>query len=661
MTAGSDRKRPPLALLHLLQPRNLGVFAFDVAMAFCAVVAAFILRLFEDVSWSFFTDRPEILQMAAVFACVAAGVYLVTGIYRHMWEYVSAKDAFNILRTATLVVAIFLPVWFWLTRLESLPRSVPVISWFVLVAFLAGPRLLYRMSRDGQMRGLMRRVPHGTPVLLIGAGAEAEHFIRAASRNTDARTADTNVRVVGMVAAADGIGADRLGQVIHGVEILGREGDIVRVVNALARRGERPEKLVLVTPTHDGAEVQRLLAAAEDVGCQLSRVPPPTDLQAYDTTDLKPRPIAIEDLLGRPQARLDRVAMTNMINARRVLITGAGGSIGSELVRQISDAGPVHLTLVDNGEFNLYTIDLEIRQRHPALSCTTILADVRDADRIRDILNRERPDLVFHAAALKHVPMVETNPIEGLLTNALGTRNVAEASIAVGVAAMVLVSTDKAVNPHNVMGASKRIAEMYCQSADLRHAGTRFITVRFGNVLGSAGSVVPLFQKQLEEGGPLTVTHPEVERYFMTVREAVELVLQAAALGRIRNDEGVIHVLDMGPPVKIMDLARQMIRLAGKTVGVDIDIKITGLRPGEKLKEELFHGQEPLVATDMGGILLAQPRTLDHGVVAARFAALEDACRRRDEGAAFAIVKEMVPELQRSGPPVGKPHLKVIK
>jgi O-antigen biosynthesis protein WbqV len=650
------RKRPLFAVLHLLQPRNLAVFAFDVAMAFCAMLAAYGLRLFEFLSWDFFARRPEALETAAFFALVAAGVYIVTGIYRHMWEYVSAKDAFNILRTATLVVAIFVPVWFWLTRLEGVPRSVPLIAYFVLVAFLSGPRLLYRISRDGQMRGLMRRAPTGTPVLLIGAGAEAEHFIRAATRSPDA-----NVRVVGMVAASDGVGADRIGQVIHGVEILGRADDIVRVVNSLARRGLAPEKLVLVTPTHDGAEVQRLLAAAEDVGCQLSRVPPPTDLQAYDTTDLKPRPIAIEDLLGRPQARLDRVAMTNMINARRVLITGAGGSIGSELVRQISDAGPAHLTLVDNGEFNLYSIDMEIRQRHPSLSCTTILADVRDADRVGDILNRERPDLVFHAAALKHVPLVETNPIEGLLTNAIGTRNVAQACISVGVAAMVMISTDKAVNPHNVMGASKRIAEIYCQASDLIHTGTRFITVRFGNVLGSAGSVVPLFQRQLEEGGPLTVTHPEVERYFMTVRESVELVLQAAALGRIRADEGVIHVLDMGPPVKIMDLARQMIRLAGKTVGVDIDIKITGLRPGEKLKEELFHGQEPLVATDMGGILLAKPRTLDHAVVAARFAALEEACRRRDESAAFTIVKDMVPELQRAGPQTGKPHLKVIK
>lgn len=656
MNEPSPATRSTSTFQLLRQPRNVAVYVHDVVMAFLAIVAAFILRLFDTVSLDFFTTRPEVLETAGVFAAVAAVVYLFTGIYRHMWEYVSAKDAMNILRTATLVVAVFVPTWFALTRLEGLPRSVPVIAWFVLVAFLAGPRLLYRIVRDGQMRGLMRRAPQGTPVLLIGAGPEAEHFIRAVGRNADA-----GLRVVGMVAAADGFGADRIGQAIHGIDILGAEGDLARVVANLARRGRRPEKLVLVSPTRDGAAVQRLLAAAEDIGCPLARVPAPTDLQAYDATDLKPRPIAIEDLLGRPQARLDRSAMTNMITARRVLITGAGGSIGAELVRQISDAAPVHLTLVDHGEFNLYTIDLEVRRRHPSLSCTTILADVRDPDRIHDILNRERPDLVFHAAALKHVPLVEANPVEGLFTNAVGTRNVADACMAVGVAAMVLVSTDKAVNPHNVMGASKRIAEIYCQAADLRHTGTRFITVRFGNVLGSAGSVVPLFQKQLETGGPLTVTHPEVERYFMTVREAVELVLQAAALGRIRDDEGVIHVLDMGAPVRIMDLARQMVCLAGKTLGVDIDIKITGLRPGEKLKEELFHGQEPLVATDMAGILLARPRTLDYGVVAAHLASLDDACRRRDEAAALAIVKDMVPELRRAGPPVGKPHLTLVK
>jgi O-antigen biosynthesis protein WbqV len=267
--------------------------------------------------------------------------------------------------------------------------------------------------------------------------------------------------------------------------------------------------------------------------------------------------------------------------------------------------------------------------------------------------------LVFHAAALKHVPMVEVNPLEGLLTNAIGTRHVADACVAAGVAAMVLISTDKAVNPVNVMGASKRIAEIYCQACDLCRGDTRFITVRFGNVLGSTGSVVPLFQKQLEAGGPLTVTHREVERFFMTTQEAVELVLQAAALGRGRDDQGAIYVLDMGQPVKIIDLARQMIRLAGKVPEVDIAIAVTGLRPGEKLYEELFRREEPPVGTDMAGVLLSRPQVTDYPVIAAKLGTLAEACRRRDMAAALSVLHELVPELgQNAGP--GPSSLRVV-
>jgi FlaA1/EpsC-like NDP-sugar epimerase len=633
---------------RFLQPRNLLVYAYDVAAAFAAFLVAFFLRLGSD----FLDGRPEVLQMAGVFAAVAAVTYLFTGLYRHVWEYVSAKDAVNILRTVTITVLVFMPAWFFVTRLEALPRSMPFISWFVLVMFLAGPRLTYRMFRDRQARGGTAGAPDATPILLIGAGPEAEHFIRAIERRRE-----SGYRVVGMITAR----RDRVGQVIQGVEVLGMDADLARVVGDLESKDMKPEKLVLVRHDIDGAAVQKLLAIAEEAGCQLARVPMPTDVRAYNDTDFKPRPIAIEDLLGRPQNNLDLAAMATMIRGRRVLVTGAGGSIGSELVRQISDAEPAHLALLDSGEFNLYSIDLEVRQRHAALSCATILADVRDRDRIRDVIATERPDVVFHAAALKHVPMVEMNPLEGLLTNAVGTRNVADACIAAGVRAMVMISTDKAVNPSNVMGASKRVAEIYCQAADVRRLGTRFITVRFGNVLGSAGSVVPLFQKQLEAGGPLTVTHADVERFFMTVREAVELVLQAAALGQGRNDEGAIYVLDMGTPVKIIDLARQMIRLAGKTPGVDIDIKVTGLRPGEKLFEELFHGQEPPVGTDMSGVMIARPRAVDHAIIMAKLAALEDACRRRDEPAALSLVTDLVPELRRTSSAPAKPHLKIIK
>jgi O-antigen biosynthesis protein WbqV len=456
------------------------------------------------------------------------------------------------------------------------------------------------------------------------------------------------------------VNPSRIGQVIQGVEVLGHDNQLPEILRELEGRDLKPDKLVLVRRDISGADVQRILSVAETAGCQVARVPPPT-VRALDApeTELKPRPIAIEDLLGRPQAALDRAAISAMIAGRRVLVTGAGGTIGAELVRQISEAAPAALTLVDNGEYNLYAIDLAVRTHHPDLSVRPVLADVRDQPRLTEIFADARPEVVFHAAALKHVPMVENHPLEGLLTNAIGTRYVADACVAAGVAVMVLISTDKAVNPSNIMGASKRIAELYCQAYDVRGAGTRFITVRFGNVLGSSGSVVPLFQQQLAAGGPLTVTHPEIQRYFMTVREAVELVLQAAALGQGRNDQGAIYVLDMGQPVKIIDLARQMIRLAGKVPDVDVRIAITGLRPGEKLFEELFHGEEPPVGTDMAGVLLARYRPVDYTYIAAKLAALGDACRRRETAAALAIVTELVPELRAS--PSAPVSLRVVK
>lgn len=635
-------------LSTFLQPRNLLVFGHDVVMAYAAFIAAFFLRLGPD----FLEGRFEVIYMAAVFAAVAAVTYLVTGLYRHVWEYVSAKDAANILRAATITVLFFMPAWFLVTRLENLPRSIPIISWLVLVMLLAGPRLIVRMLRDRHVRGLLNGSGEGTPILLIGAGVEAEHFIRAIS--LQGRSGYT---VLGMVTARD----DRVGQVIHGVDVIGRESELADIIAQLERKGRKPAKLVLARPDLEGARVQRLLNIAETARCQLMRIPPPADMRAFGEEDIKPRPIAIEDLLGRPQTELNRDAMAALIRGRRVLITGAGGSIGSELARQVSEFEPSHLGLLDHSEFNLYEIDLEIRRRRPALHLTPFLGDVRDGARVRDIISRERPDVVFHAAALKHVPMVELNPVEGVLTNAIGTRNVADACAANDVRVMVVVSTDKAVNPANTMGASKRVAEMYCQAEDLRRTGTRFITVRFGNVLGSAGSVVPLFQKQLDAGGPLTVTHPEVERYFMTVREAVELVLEAAALGQSRHEEGAIYVLDMGAPVKIMDLAKQMIRLAGKVPGEDIQIEVTGLRPGDKLSEELFQDQEPPVATDMAGILLARPRTVDHAVLATKLGELESACRAGDEARTRKVLEDLVPELKPPATQPGRAHLKIVK
>jgi O-antigen biosynthesis protein WbqV len=405
-----------------------------------------------------------------------------------------------------------------------------------------------------------------------------------------------------------------------------------------------------------GEKIADILKVTEKLGLPLNRLPRMQDLQSAAGQKIQLKPVAIEDLLGRPQAVLDRQAMSRIIVGKRILVTGAGGSIGSELVRQISDFHPAAMALVDAGEFNLYSIDMELGKRHPQLQKYPMLADVRAYDRLQNIFHIFQPDLVVHAAALKHVPLVEENPLEGMQTNCFGTQNVVDACCAHGVKTMVMISTDKAVNPTNIMGATKRVAEQYCQAVDAEKLGPRIVTVRFGNVLGSTGSVVPLFTKQLEDGGPLTVTHPDVERYFMTIREAVELVLQAAAVGvELEDLRGKIFVLDMGSPVKIVDLARQMIRLSGLRPETDIQIAYTGLRPGEKLFEEIFHGAEPPVATQWDGLLIASPRTLEVAEVRQYLQDMKACCQSEDLRAAIACLKIMVPELGPDHRPNSRP------
>ncbi len=436
---------------------------------------------------------------------------------------------------------------------------------------------------------------------------------------------------------------------MHNLPIL---GTAAQAPDILAQLSPPPSLLVITEPEFLGAPLASLIAAAEAVAIPVRRAPRPTVLTAAERIEL--RPVAIEDLLNRPQIRLDLPGMARLVAGRCVLVTGAGGSIGSELARQLAALAPAMLVLVDQSEYALWQIDVELGELYPEVVRRPVIADIRDAARIEAVFAEAAPALVFHAAALKHVPMVEANPLEGLLTNAAGTRIVADAAAACGAAAMVLISTDKAVNPSSLMGASKRVAEMYCQAIDIAARqsghGLRCVTVRFGNVLGSTGSVVPLFRRQLERGGPLTVTHPDMQRYFMTVREAVSLVLQACVAGMEDEvtPEGGIFVLDMGAPVRIVDLARQMIRLAGLRPEQDVAIVYTGLRPGEKLFEELFHGREPPVATAHPGLLMAAPRTSDAAVVGAAIEAMAGYCRAGAVGAAVAEVAGLVPELTRS-------------
>ena len=592
------------------------------------------------------------------------------------WRFAGIEDLVNLVLSSVASAALFA----LLLRVSGFPLptpTFPVVHALVLILALGAPRVVYRLqmarrrTRDGAEATQLA-------VLLVGAGDGADLFLRA----LEFGHGRISYRVLGLLSLRQG----QTGRRIHGHAILGDVGQTGAVLARLRAEGRLPSALVVTQPDLAGPVLAGVLAQADAEGVPVRRVPRPTALQSAGGADvLELAPVAIEDLLNRPQVPLDRDGMAALVRGRRVIVTGAGGTIGSELARQCAALDPGELVLLDNGEYALWSIEQELAETYPGAPRRTCIADVRDSARIGEVFAGFRPDLVFHAAALKHVPMGEENPTEDLLTNTVGTRHVADAARAAGARAMVLISTDKAVNPSSVMGASKRLAEMYCQALDMAavregDGAMRCVTVRFGNVLGSTGSVVPLFRRQLERGGPLTVTHPEMRRYFMTVREAVGLVLQASVLGvagaaqagvpggqpglpealQANVRRGGIFVLDMGEPVRIVDLARQMIRLAGLQPAEDgapgappdvpgrIRIRFTGLRPGEKLYEELFHGSEPPAPTGHPGLLMATPRTTDAAAVGDAIARIAAACRAGQAAAALALLGRMVPEFDHA-------------
>jgi O-antigen biosynthesis protein WbqV len=572
----------------------------------------------------------------------SGGITLLLGglpfrLSQQYWRFSGLTDLIGVMGGSIACAALFSTLLV-ATGFHLPTVTFPIVHALTLMVLLGIPRLGYRIYRGRPRRAADD--PALQRVILVGAGDAADAFIRAAA--ADPASA---LRIVGLLALTD----RQAGRRMHNLPILGtasQAGDV------LSRLRPRPSALVVTEPDFLGTPLAALIADAENLGLPVRRAPRPTALTSAEQIEL--RPVAIEDLLNRPQVHLDLPGMARLVAGRHVLVTGAGGSIGSELARQLAALGPACLILLDQSEYALWQIDVELGELAPDICRRTVIADIRDATRIGAVFAEAAPALVFHAAALKHVPMVEANPLEGLLTNVVGTRIVADAATACGADAMVLISTDKAVNPSSLMGASKRVAEMYCQALDIasrtQARGMRCVTVRFGNVLGSTGSVVPLFRRQLERGGPLTVTHPDMQRYFMTVREAVSLVLQAsvAGTGGQSMPEGGIFVLDMGAPVRIVDLARQMIRLAGLRPEHDVAITYTGLRPGEKLFEELFHGHEPPVPTGFPGLLMAAPRTSDAKAVACAIDAIAAFCHAGNAAGALDEITVLVPELTRS-------------
>jgi O-antigen biosynthesis protein WbqV len=523
---------------------------------------------------------------ALAFAVLGLGLDMFFRTGRALWRYVSIVDIGPIVRTSVLSAAIFLAFNFFLERGDSLPRSTLLILPILDIIMTLGLVLARRIAHDKEalkaLAPFLANHDDRTPLILAGRMDRADTFLRELSRSED------QYRPVGIVTDAAGAAAREL----RGVKVLSGVKPAGDILEDFLNRGVEPSLVFLddsITPPDFGVERLGQLRAR---GVHLLRTPSLVEVGGA-VDEHRMREFKLEELLARPPVRLDDAPLRALVAGRRVLVTGAGGSIGSEICRQVASLGCGHLAMLDNSEFGLFSIDQEIGDRWPTLSRAEYLYDVRNKGLLHDCFEAERPDVVFHAAALKHVPLMERHPCESVLTNVLGTWNVAESANAAGVKHMVFISTDKAVDPPNIMGATKRLAEAVVRAQQGGAGTTRFSVVRFGNVLGSAGSVVPTFRAQIERGGPVTVTHPDIERYFMTIPEAVQLVLHATAHSARQPDGPLgVFVLDMGKPVKIMDLARQLIELSGKVPGRDIEIEVTGLRPGEKLFEELVDSSE---------------------------------------------------------------------
>lgn len=603
-------------LAMLVHPRAM-VVLHDMVMVWVAWTAMLLLR------YSFVPDAPPIPMISTEHAVVLAAQALVfwwTGLYRGLWRFASVPDLVNILRACAVGALLISAALFLFNRLELIPRSGLFIYPVLLAVLLGAPRLLYRFWKD--LRLAMYAAGTRQRVLILGAGRAGEMLVRDMRR-------EGVYQAVGFLDDNPKLAGSR----VHGVPVLGPVERLPRVVRETAA-----DAAIIAMPSATTEQMRRVVSVCEKAGVPFRTLPRLDDMLTGRAGFNELREVAIDDLLGRDPVNLDWDAVTGSLSGKRILVTGGGGSVGSEICRQAARLDPERLVILEQNEYNLYRIERELEHLYPDLVVEPILGDVCDAAGVEHLMTDLKPEVIFHAAAFKHVPLLEHQLREAVRNNVIGTEVVARAADRHGTGIFVLISTDKAVNPANVMGCSKRVAEIFCQNFD-RESDTRFITVRFGNVLDSAGSVVPLFREQIAAGGPVTVTHPEVSRYFMTIPEACQLIMQAAVMG----EGGEIFVLDMGGPVKIRYLAEQMIRLAGLQPGRDVEVVYTGLRAGEKLVEELFYASENHSRTAHAKILLARQQDSDWNAFQARLAGLRRACVDYDLARLRSIMRELVP------------------
>lgn len=611
-------------------------------MAFLSLIPLVALALRVDAKALAEKYRLGLLLYTGLALLLKLPLFFTFGLYRRYWRYASVDELFAIALAVSLATAILAAIVLGVQRVwpfpgQSLPRSMPFVDGMLTLLAVGGTRFSLRAldSAERRMRSDEElKSAQGKRVLVVGAGDAGAMIVREIRRN-----AWINLEPVGFVDDDK----HKQGMVIHGIPILGTRKQIPDLVATYDIR-----EVVIAMPTAPGNVIREIVTLCEVAHVSSRTMPGIYEILSGQVKISHLRNVEIEDLLRREPVRMDLEEVVRMLAGKRVLITGAGGSIGSELCRQTMRCGPAQLTLLGHGENSLFSMETELRHRWPKACLHVMVADIRDTDRLRAVFERLRPQVVFHAAAHKHVPLMESNVEDAVTNNVGGTRTLVGLAERYDVEQFVLISSDKAVNPTNVMGATKRVAEMIVQAA-ARRTGRQYVTVRFGNVLGSRGSVVPLLREQIARGGPVTITHPDVRRYFMTIPEAVQLVLQAATLGIPEGRSGVF-VLDMGEPIKIVDLARDLIELSGLEVGRDIEIMFTGLRPGEKLYEELFVAGETHHRTRHNKILVAYSPSDLAGPTGDGVVSLEVQVQHLMRVAEMGQVEEIRRQLQRIVP-----------
>ena len=605
----------------MITKRRLIVFLSDLVMIMVALCLAFLLRHDFAIPHQKFELFWECLLVVMI---VKPLVFVATGFYTSLWRYASVQDALEILKGVTLSSFLSIATVFFVRQFTPIPRSIFILDWILLFALLAASRLLWRVWRETYV---VARSCEGVPTLIVGAGEAGSLLLKEIRRQPHAA-----YKVCGFVDDDP----EKKGMKLHGVPVLGGTKQLQALIV-----GNEIEDVIIAMPSADGKTLKKIVNCCKNCNVTFKTLPSIGELIDGTLTISQIKSVEIEDLLGREPVVLDRALIGNYLSGKRVLVSGAGGSIGSELCRQVARFAPEKLILLDQAETPLYEIEKELTASFPEVRMLALIADVRDRDKIMLAFEEFAPEVVFHAAAYKHVPMMEYNPTQAVLNNVFGSRNIADAAHQFKTSNLVMISTDKAVNPTNVMGATKRAAEIYIQALS-RVSATRFTTVRFGNVLGSNGSVIPLFKEQIANGGPVTVTDKRIIRYFMTIPEATQLVLQA---GSMRSGSEIL-LLDMGEPVRIIDLAEELIRLSGLTPYEDIDIVITGLRPGEKLFEELLIDGEGVLPTAHSKIKVLAPVHIELQPIRDELDRLHEASRANCVDELMNSLKRLVPEFK---------------